>query len=61
MSENFIIEFKDKVNWIGISYNQELSGNFIREFQDKIIWRGLIYNSNINEKIAPPFILGNYI
>ena len=32
MSEDFIREFKDKVNWSYISYSQKLSEDFIREF-----------------------------
>jgi hypothetical protein len=38
LSENFIREFKDKVEWEYISINQELSEDFIREFQDEVDW-----------------------
>ena len=38
LSEKFIREFKDKVNWDVISTCQKLSENFIREFKDKVNW-----------------------
>jgi hypothetical protein len=41
LSEDFIKEFKNKINWNYISCYQKLSENFIREFQDKVHW-GLI-------------------
>ena len=36
LSENFIREFKDKVDWGGLSIKQNLSENFIYEFGDKL-------------------------
>ena len=36
LSENFIRELQDKVDWCYISERQKLSENFIREFQDKV-------------------------
>ena len=36
LSENFIREFKNRVNWIHISIYQKLSEDFIREFQYKV-------------------------
>ena len=45
-------EFKDKVDWNGISRYQKLSENFIREFKDKVSW---IYISS-NQKISEDFI-----
>ncbi len=41
LSENFIREFKDKVNWYNISYSQKLSENFIREFKDNVNWNSI--------------------
>jgi len=38
LSENFIREFKNKLNWYYISIYQTLSENFIREMQDKVSW-----------------------
>jgi hypothetical protein len=36
LSEKFIKEFKDKINWYSISWRQILSEDFIIEFSDKI-------------------------
>jgi len=51
LSENFIREFKNKVDWDNISYYQKLSENFIREFQGKINWKCLLkkYGYNLFE------------
>jgi hypothetical protein len=38
LSENFIRQFQDKVNWNMISFYQTLSEDFIRQFQDKVNW-----------------------
>ncbi len=38
MSEEFIEEFQDEVNWDSISIFQRLSEDFIREFQNKVNW-----------------------
>ena len=37
LSEDFIREFKDKVDWIKMSEHKKISGSFIREFQNKVI------------------------
>jgi hypothetical protein len=52
LSEDFIREFKDKVDWTYISIRQNLSEDFIREFQDKVDW------DNISEfqKLSEDFI-----
>ena len=36
LSEEFIKEFQDKVDWHKISEYQKLSEEFIKEFKDKI-------------------------
>ena len=37
LTEDFIREFKDKVDWESLShYRKGLSEDFIREFQDKV-------------------------
>ena len=36
LSENFIREFQDKVNWTQISVNQKLSKKFKEEFKHKL-------------------------
>ena len=51
LSESFIREFKNKVNWYWISMSQELSEDFIREFQDKVDWSRI----SIYQKLADSF------
>ena len=34
-------EFKNKVNWICISYRQKLSEEFIERFQDNVNWNNI--------------------
>ena len=38
LTEDFIREFQDKVNWWLISEYQKLSEDFIREFKDNVSW-----------------------
>ena len=38
LSEDFIREFKDRVDWMSISSYQHLSEDFIREFKDRVDW-----------------------
>ena len=52
LSENFIREFKDKVDWVYISKHQILSENFIKEFEDKVDW----YNICVYQKLSEDFI-----
>ena len=39
LTEDFIREFQDKVDWEYISIYQNLSEDFIKEFQNKVNWR----------------------
>jgi hypothetical protein len=55
LSEDFIREFQDRVDWNDISSNQKLSEGFIIEFQDKVDWF-LISGS---QKLSEEFILKN--
>jgi hypothetical protein len=41
LSESFIREFADKINWYGISDSQQLSESFMREFADKLNWQDI--------------------
>ena len=36
-------EFKEKADWIDISFNQKLSEDFIKEFKDKVVWYWISY------------------
>ena len=53
LSEEFIRNNKDKVDWNWISSNRELSENFIREFQDRIDW----YWISKYQKLSIKFII----
>ena len=55
LSEEFIREFKDKVNWHNISENQILSESFIREFQDKVKWSTISKYQNLSESFIEEF------
>ncbi len=50
LSESFIREFKDKIDWFIISRFQKLSENFIKEFQDKIVWNWFKDNNLLSEE-----------
>ena len=52
LTEEFIREFQDKVNWNFISTYQKLSEDFIREFQDKVNWK----NISVYQKLSENFI-----
>ena len=43
LSENFIREFQEKVNWINIGRGQRLSENFIKEFESKLVPISVFY------------------
>ena len=45
LSENFIREFKYKVDWVHISYQYILSENFIRKFKNKVDWVYIYQNT----------------
>jgi hypothetical protein len=55
LSEEFIREFKDKVDWVTISEYQKLSQNFIREFQDKVDWEWVSENQTLDEEFIREF------
>jgi len=52
LSEDFIREFKDKLNWYRISRYQKLSEDFIREFKNKVNWCEI----SACQKLSPKFI-----
>ena len=41
-------EFKNKVNWINISYFKKLSEEFIKRFQDKVNWDNISYYQKLS-------------
>jgi protein tyrosine/serine phosphatase len=50
LSEKFIKEFENKVDWDCISICQELSEEFIEKFQNKIDWQFISWYQKLNEK-----------
>ncbi|HNW67143.1 MAG TPA: hypothetical protein PKO10_08080, partial [Aliarcobacter cryaerophilus] len=55
LSEEFIKEFSDKVDWFHISINQKLSEEFIREFSDKIYWEYISEYQKLSEEFIREF------
>ena len=55
LSEDFIREFKDKVDWDCISIYQKLSENFIREIQDRVVWRCISIYQKLSEDFMREF------
>ena len=55
LSEDFIREFEDNVDWGCISANQKLSENFIREFQDKVNWNWISKYQKLSESFIRKF------
>ena len=56
LSEDFIREFKDKVDWSAICRYQKLSEDFIREFKDKVHWGVVsIYQNNLSDEFKTEF------
>jgi len=55
ISEEFIREFQDKVNWNYISKYQKLSESFIIEFQDKVNWVYISPNQKLSEEFIREF------
>ena len=53
LSEGFIREFKDKLDWEFVSEYQFLSEDFIREFQNKLDW----YHLSKKQKLSDSFLL----
>lgn len=53
LSEDFIIEFQDELDWFWISMDQKLSEEFIREFQDK---KNCLYNILNYQDISNEFM-----
>ena len=55
LSEEFIREFQDKINWKHVSRCQKLSEDFIREFQDKVNWKEISWNQKLSEDFIREF------
>ena len=55
LSEDFIREFQDKVDWDWISKYQNLSEDFIREFKDKVDWYYISKYQKVSNKFIEEF------
>ena len=55
LSEDFIIEFKDKVDWEYISKYQTLSEEFIRKFKNKVDWYWISKHQTLSEDFIREF------
>ena len=55
LSEDFIREFKDYVDWLWISSCQKLSEDFIREFKDKVDWYWISAYQSLSEDFIREF------
>ena len=55
LSEDFIREFKDKVDWEWISRNQKLLESFIREFKDYVDWEWISENQKLSKSFIREF------
>jgi len=55
LSENFIREFKDKLDWTNISYHQKISEDFIRKFTGRINWYHISSSQNLSEDFIREF------
>jgi hypothetical protein len=55
LSEDFIREFQDKLNWAYTSTCQILSEDFIKEFQDKVDWDIISAKQVLSEEFVREF------
>jgi 1,2-phenylacetyl-CoA epoxidase catalytic subunit len=55
LSEDFMREFQNKINWQMISQYQKLSEGFIREFQDKLNWFWISMRQVLSESFIREF------
>ena len=55
LSEDFIREFRNDVNWGYISRYQKLSENFMREFQNKVYWCYITIHQKLSEEFIREF------
>lgn len=56
LSEEFIEEFAEKVDWKAVSYKQKLSKEMMHKYADKLEWRYIISNQNIDQKFVEEHI-----
>ena len=55
LTEPFIREFQNKVDWESISWCQTLSEEFIREFKDEVYWSPISESQKLSESFIREF------
>ena len=55
LSEEFIEEFKENLNWKIICEEQKLSESFIKKHRDKVIWDEIGWHQNLSEEFILEF------
>lgn len=55
LSENYIRENEDKLNWVLLSKWQRMSEDFMREFQDKLHWKNITRHQEISDDFMCEF------
>lgn len=50
-SNQFFIDFKDKIKWGMLSFSQYLSDNFIDKHRDDLIWKHLAANQKMSDSL----------
>ena len=57
LSEEFIEDFQDKVDWGNISYYQDnISEDFIAKFQDKIAWQFIAQRRQLSNEFIRKYL-----
>ena len=55
LTENFIRDYQDKLDWMRVCIKQNLSESFMMEMEDRVLWN---YAAE-NQKMTESFILAN--
>ena len=61
LSENFIREFQNKIDWCYITAYQKLSEDFIREFRYLVYWSEILKSQTLSENFKEEFKYKLYI
>lgn len=56
LSEEFIEEFADKVDWKAVSFKQKLSKEMIHKYANKVDWRYIVANQKLDQKFIKDHI-----
>ena len=52
LSEEFIREFQDQIDWRNVSTYQKMTENFIREFEDKVCWYRVPTSQSLSDRFV---------